>query len=398
MLQIKAYALLSQLDSVFSYIAILYCITILVQAETEAAATAKEAAEQAVKAAAESRSSEEEQKAARQAADAQLATTQAQLEDAQRAQQRAIEQQHNAEEVLSVKLALLQSMAQRFAQAGEAKRKAAELQVKAQERIAQADEDMRALGQQLMYAAAGKLQSNSGSKTAFQGETSVGAPTHSGGGAGGHDGTERPDNETAVQQARDAPDDTAAQPQGSPTLQLQLNRASTQRTVQADQPVIEDTQEIEPEAPAVHTEEQEDGMAAHEDEDKSAAAHEVEAGAAATPQEEAQSSSSAATSATTSPSMQSSSKGPDGDENVNNNSMDVDGTNSQEVVQKPDRASAASKIQSIGHQAEGNATVPNNSASLALRLPETAFNGQIMANSTFDELANNTLDEFAGME
>ncbi len=362
----------------------------MLQDETEAAAAAKEAAEQAVKAAAESRSSEEEQKAARQAADAQLATTQAQLEDAQRAQQRAIEQQHNAEEVLSVKLALLQSMAQRFAQAGEAKRKAAELQVKAQERIAQADEDMRALGQQLMYAAAGKLQSNSGSKTAFQGETSVGAPTHSRGGAGGHDGTERPDNETAVQQAHDAPDDTAAQPQDSPTLQLQLNRASTQRTVQADQPVIEDTQENEPEAQAAHTEEQEDGMAAHEDEDKSAAAHKVEAGAAATPQEEAQSSASAATSASTSPSMQSSSKGPDGDENVNNNSMDVDGTNSQEVVQKPDRASAASKIQSIGHQAEGNATVPNNSASLALPLPETAFYGQSMANNTFDE--------FAGME
>ena len=373
---------LSQLDNLFS----LFSQVMLLQAETEAAAAAKEAAEQAVKAAADSRSSEEEQKAARQAADAQLAATQAQLEDAQRAQQRAIEQQHNAEEVLSVKLALLQSMAQRFAQAGEAKRKAAELQVKAQERIAQADEDMRALGQQLMYAAAGKLQSNSGSKTAFQGETSVGALTHS----GGHDGTERPDNDTAVQQARDAPDDTAAQPQSSPTLQLQLNRASTERTVQADQPVIEDTQEIEPEAPAAHTEEQEDGMAAHEDKDKSAAAHQAEAGAAATPQEEAQSSELAATSASTSPSMQSSSKGPDGDENVNNNSMDVDGTNSQEVVQKPDRASAASKIQSIGHQAEGNATVPNNGASLALRLPETAFYGQSMANNTFDE--------FAGME
>lgn len=371
---------LSQLDSLFSQI-------MLLQAETEAAAAAKEAAEQAVKAAAESRSSEEEQKAARQAADAQLATTQAQLEDAQRAQQRAIEQQHNAEEVLSVKLALLQSMAQRFAQAGEAKRKAAELQVKAQERIAQADEDMRALGQQLMYAAAGKLQSNSGSKTAFQGETSVGAPT---GGAGGHDGTERPDNETAVQQAHDAPDDTAAQPQSSPTLQLQLNRASTQRTVQADQPVIEDTQENEPEAPAAHTEEQDDGIPAHEAEDKSVAANTAEAAAAATRQEEAQSSQSAATSASTSPSMQSSSKGPDGDENVNNNSMDMEGTNSQEVVQKPDRASAASKIQSIRHQAEGNATVPNNSASLALRLPETAFYGQSMANNTFDE--------FAGME
>lgn len=363
---------------------------LLLQAKTEAAAAAKEAAEQAVKAAAESRSSEEEQKAARQAADAQLATTQAQLEDAQRAQQRAIEQQHNAEELLSVKLALLQSMAQRFAQAGEAKRKAAELQVKAQERIAQADEDMRALGQQLMYAAAGKLQSNSGSRTAFQGETSAGAPTHSGVGGGGHygDGTERPDNETAVQQAHDAPDDTAAQLQDSPTLQLQLNRVGTQRTVQADQPVIEDTQENEPEAQAVHTEEQEDGMAAYEDEDKSAA-HIGEAGVAAAPQEEAQSSASAATSASTSPSMQSSSKGPDGDENVNN-SMDVDGVNSQEVVQKPDRASSVSKIQSIGHQAEGNATVPNNSASLALRLPETAFDGQSMA--------NNTLDEFAGME
>lgn len=364
---------------------------LLLQAKTEAAAAVKEAAEQAVKAAAESRSSEEEQKAARQAADAQLATTQAQLEDAQRAQQRAIEQQHNAEELLSVKLALLQSMAQCFAQAGEAKRKAAELQVKAQERIAQADEDMRALGQQLMYAAAGKLQSNSGSRTAFQGETSAGAPTHSGVGGGGHygDGTERPDNETAVQQAHDAPDDTAAQLQDSPTLQLQLNRVSTQRTVQADQPVIEDTQENEPEAQAVHTEEQEDGMAAYEDEDKSAA-HIGEAGVAAAPQEEAQSSASAATSASTSPSMQSSSKGPDGDENVNNNSMDVDGINSQEVVQKPDRASSVSKIQSIGHRAEGNATVPNNSASLALRLPETAFYGQSMA--------NNTLDEFAGME
>lgn len=356
------------------------------QAETQAAAAAKEAAEQAVKAAAESKACEEEQKAARQAAESQVASTQALLEEAQRAQQRAQEQQHNAEEVLSVKLALLQSMAQRFAQAGEAKRKAAELQVKAQERIAQADEDMRALGQQLMYAAAGKLQSNSDSKTAIQGETSGGAPTQGRGGCGDHHGddTERPDNETAVQQTHDVPDDTAAQAHDSPTLLLQLNRASTQRTVQADQPIIEDTQENQAEPQTARPAEgQEDGVTAHEDDDESAG-HKADI-TSAEHKEEAQSSASGATSASTSPSVQSSSRGPGGDENVNNNSMDVDG---EEVVQKPDRASAVSKLNS-GKDANRDATVPDN-ASLALRLPETAFYGQSMA--------NHTLDEFADME
>ena len=345
------------------------------QAETEAAAAAKDQAEQAVKPAVESKANEEEQKAARQAAELQFASIQALLEEAQRAQQRAQEQQHNAEEVLSVKLALLQSMAQRFAQAGEAKRKAAELQVKAQERIAQADEDMRALGQQLMYAAAGKLQSNSGTtKTAFQGETSSGAaPTQAQDG-----GLTKAVNETAVQQADDAPDHISPQPQDSPTLQLQLNRGGTQRTVQADVPVIEDTQENPAGPQAVH--EEEDGEIA-------ATSDKVQSGVSGS----TSASTSPATSASTSPSMQSSSKGPDGDENVNNNSMDVDGITGGEVVQKPDRSSVTSKVQSSGDQpaALGLDTVANN-APLALRLPETAFYGQSMA--------HNTLDEFAGME
>ncbi len=261
-------------------------------------------------------------------------------------------------------------MAQRFAQAGEAKRKAAELQVKAQERIAQADEDMRALGQQLMYAAAGKLQSNSDTKTAFQGEMSGGAPTQGQGGGEGVDPT-RPDTETAIQQPSQAPEDTAAQPQDSPTLQLQLNRASTQHTQQANLPVIEDTQENQAE-PQAALQEEEALPVTHE---------EVQSSASDAPSD--------ATSASTSPSIQSSSKGPDGDENVNNNSMDVDGVNGDEVAQKPDRASAVSKVQSSGNHGDGIATVPNN-PSLGLRLPETAVYGQSMG--------NNTLDEFAGME
>lgn len=337
----------------------------MLQGEIEAAAAARDLADQSVKAAADSKSAEEEQRAARQAADAQLAHVQSQLEEAQRARQKAQEQQHSAEEVLSVKLALLQSMAQRFAQAGEAKRKAAELQVKAQERIASADEDMRALGQQLMYAAAGKLQSNSHTKTACQGETSGGAPTQ-----GQLQATDaQPDNETAIlQTAGEAPGDTAAQPDQEVTLQLQLVKASTQHTEQAGLPVIEDTQE-NVNATVVEAEAE---QPAQED--------------AASPK--MQSSSSNATSASTSPSVQSSSKGPGGDENVNNNSMDVDGENG-EVVQKPDRCSAAGKAHDAGQKASGTA-LALESVSLALRLPETA----VYEHNT----VNNTLDEFDGME
>ena len=338
----------------------------MLQAEMEAAAAARELADQSVKAAADSKSAEEEQKAARQAADTLLATVQSQLEETQRARQRAQEQQHNAEEVLSVKLALLQSMAQRFAQAGEAKRKAAELQVKAQERIASADEDMRALGQQLMYAAAGKLQSNSDTKTACQGETSGGAPTQ-----GQLQATDaQPDNETAVQQtAAEAPADTAAQPDQEPTLQLHLTKTATQRTEQAGLPVIEDTQEN---LNAIVVEAEEEQPAQEQ--------------AAESP--EMQSSASNATSASTSPSAQSSSEGPGGDENVNNNSMDVDGAN-DEVVQKPDRSSAVGKGYSSAQKAAGTATA-HDDVSLALRLPETA----VYEHNT----ADNTLDEFDGMD
>ena len=326
----------------------------------EAATAARELSDQSVKAAADSKSAEEEQKAARQAADTQLATVQSQLEEAQRAQQRAQEQQHNAEEVLSVKLALLQSMAQRFAQAGEAKRKAAELQVKAQERIASADEDMRALGQQLMYAAAGKLQSNSDTKTACQGETSGGAPTQ-----GLLQATDaQPDNETAVMQtAADAPADTAAQPEQEATLQLHLVRTATQHTEQVGLPVIEDTQENRNAA----------GIEAEEEQP----AQEQAAGTA-----EPQSSASNATSASTSPSVHSSSKGPGGDENVNNNSMDVDGAN-DEAVQKPDRSSAVGKLCSSGQKAAKTPTAHDN-ASLALRLPETAVYEHHTADNTLD--------------
>lgn len=73
--------------------------------------------------------------------------------------------------------ALLHSMAQRFAQVGEAKRRAAELHAQASERIAQADKAMHALGQELMYAAEGRLESNSGTRTAMQGEASGGGAT-----------------------------------------------------------------------------------------------------------------------------------------------------------------------------------------------------------------------------
>ena len=336
----------------------------LLQAETEAAAAARELADQSVKAAASSKVAEEEQRTACQVADTQLATVQSQLEETQRAQQRAQEQQYNAEEVLSVKLALLQSMAQRFAQAGEAKRKAAELQVKAQERIASADEDMRALGQQLMYAAAGKLQSNSDTKTAYQGETSGGAPTQ------GQGTDAQPDNETAVLQTNaEAPVDTAAHPNDEVTLQLQLNKTATQHTEQAGMPIIDDTQE-ELNANAITAEEERPKQ------------EEAES-------PKSQSSSSQATSASTSPSMQSSSKGIGGDENVNNNSMDVDGLN-DEVEQKPDRSSAISKAHSRSGDQKATATVHGNAVpSLALRLPETAVYGQ--------NTVNNTLDEFDGM-
>ena len=319
---------------------------------------------------------EEKQRAARQAADTQLASTQQQLEEAQRAQQRAQEQQHNAEEVLSVKLALLQSMAQRFAQAGEAKRKAAELQVKAQERIAQADEDMRALGQQLMYAAAGKLESNSDSRTAVQGETSGGAAATQGEGQADPNApmNEHEHDGAADHPATDAPGNTAAQPQNSPTLQLQLNRSNTQHTVQGGLPVIEDTQENQPEPTAAP--EAEDNVAVTAN-----AAERNSSGSASA-------SGSAATSASTSPSVQSSSKGPDGDENVNNNSMDVDTANTAQAVQKPDRASVVTKRAGT-EQAVGVDTVANN-ASFPLQLPETAVYGQ--------NLENTTLDEFDGME
>ena len=332
----------------------------------EAAAAARQLADQSVKAATDSKSAEEDQKAARQAADAQLTAVQGQLEEAQRAQQRAQEQQHNAEEVLSVKLALLQSMAQRFAQAGEAKRKAAELQVKAQERIASADEDMRALGQQLMYAAAGKLQSSSDTKTACQGETSGGAPTQ-----GQLQATDaQPDNETAVlQTATGAPADAAAQPDHDATLQLHLFKTATQHTKQVGLPVIEDTQE-NLNAAVVEAEQEQP----------------VQEQAAETA--EMQSSASNATSDSTSPSVQSSSKGLGGDENVNNNSMDVDGAN-DEVVQKPDRSSAVGKVNDNGQKNAKPATA-HDSISLALRLPETA----VYKHNT----AENTLDEFDGMD
>ena len=337
----------------------------MLQAEMEAAAAARDLADQSVKAATDSKSAEEEQKAARQAADAQLAAVESQLEEAQRARQRAQEQQHNAEEVLSVKLALLQSMAQRFAQAGEAKRKAAELQVKAQERIASADEDMHALGQQLMYAAAGKLQSNSDTKTACQGETSGGAPTQ-----GQLQATDaQPDNETAVlQTAADAPADTAAQPDQDATLQVHLKTA-TQRTEQVGLPLIEDTQENLNVA----------GIAAQQEQPVQEEAAESA---------EMQSSASNATSAGTSPSVQSSSEGAGGDENVNTNSMEVDGRN-EEVVQKPDRSSAAGKIHGSGQQAPQSATAHDN-MSLALRLPETA----VYEHNTADHIS----DEFDGMD
>ena len=328
----------------------------------EAAAAARDLADQSVKAATDSKSAEEEQKTARQAADTQLATVQSQLAEAQRARQRALEQQHNAEEVLSVKLALLQSMAQRFAQAGEAKRKAAELQVKAQERIASADEDMRALGQQLMYAAAGKLQSNSDTKTACQGETSGGAATQ-----GQLQATDaQPDNETAVlQTVVNAPADTAAQLDQEATLQLHLVKTATQRTEQLGLPVIEDTQEnLNTEAELEQPVQDQAGEIA-----------------------EMQFNASNATSASTSPSVQSSSEGPGGDENVNNNSMDVDGTNDEEA-QKPDRSSAVGKVHGSGHQAPKCAPAHDN-ISLALRLPETA----VYEHNT----ADNTLDEFDGM-
>ena len=339
---------------------------LLLQAETEATVAARDLADRSVKAAASSKAAEEEQRTACQAADAQLATVQNQLEETQRAQQRSQEQQHNAEEVLSVKLALLQSMAQRFAQAGEAKRKAAELQVKAQERIASADEDMRALGQQLMYAAAGKLQSNSDTKTAFQGETSGGAPTQ------GQATDAEPDNATAiVQTVLEAPVDTAAQPSDEVVLQLQLNKTAAERTEQAGMPVIDDTQE-ELIATAIKAEEEQPKQ------------EEAES-------PKAQSSALQATSASTSPSMQSSSKGPGGDENVDNNSMDVDGLN-DEVAQKPDRSSAVSKAHSKSddQKAAAKATLRGNAAStLALHLPESAVYGQ--------NTVNNTLDEFDGM-
>lgn len=68
-------------------------------------------------------------------------------------------------------------MAQRFARVGEENRRAAELHARASERIAEADKAMHALGQELTYAAEGRLQSNSGTRTAIQGETSGGAAT-----------------------------------------------------------------------------------------------------------------------------------------------------------------------------------------------------------------------------
>lgn len=90
-------------------------------------ASAKSTAEQAAAAAVTAQAAEQAAVTARQAAEAEVSRLQPLLEEAQRATERAGEQQHNAEEQLSVKQALLTSMAQRFAQVEEGKRRAAQL-------------------------------------------------------------------------------------------------------------------------------------------------------------------------------------------------------------------------------------------------------------------------------
>ena len=73
------------------------------QAAEEASASAKSTAEQAEAAAAASKSAEEEAVSAREAAEGEVARLQPLLEEAKRSQERAQEQQHNAEQTLSVK-------------------------------------------------------------------------------------------------------------------------------------------------------------------------------------------------------------------------------------------------------------------------------------------------------
>lgn len=73
------------------------------QAAAQESATAKSTAQQAESAAAASKSAEQEAVTARQTAEAEVARLQPLLEEAKRAQERAQEQQHNAEQTLSVK-------------------------------------------------------------------------------------------------------------------------------------------------------------------------------------------------------------------------------------------------------------------------------------------------------
>lgn len=162
---------------------------------------------------------------------------------------------------------------------------------------------------------------------------------------------------TAILQPQNEAEDTAAQVQQSPTLSLQLNRGNTQHTV-AEQP-MEETQENEGEAPAV-----------------------------ATAADKAASTASQATSSSNTPSVASSSAGPEGDENVNNNSMDFE-QDSARQVEKRLSVAATIKVQPTEGQAMDVATMPNN-PSLAFHLPEHAFSGQLEG--------NNTVDEFAGMD
>ena len=160
---------------------------------------------------------------------------------------------------------------------------------------------------------------------------------------------------TAILQVHPEADDTAAQVQQSPTLSLQLNRGNTQRTV-AEQP-IEETQENEGEVTA----------------DKAAST-----------------ASQATSSSSGTPSVASSSGGPEGNENVNNNSMDYEHDSANRQVEKRSSVVASTvKMRPTEAQALDAATMPNN-PSLAFHLPEHAFSGQLEG--------NNTLDEFAGMD
>lgn len=95
-----------------------------------------------------------------------------------------------------------------------------------------------------------------------------------------------------------------------------------------------------------------------------------------------------ATSSSNTPSVASSSRGPEGDENVDNNSMDYE-NNSARHIEKRSSVTATMKMQPTEGQAMEAATLPNN-PSLAFHLPEHAFSGQLEG--------NNTVDEFAGMD